>query len=328
MRLLSAFASVVAVAVTVAAQQDLTVGRAAGSPPRLAPTAHPAVPFDLSSMWYAPAASALTPALQGFVRGVKLLEDGSNAAAALPLVSAPELHNTQLADYARYYTGLALLALKRYDAADAVFAELTAREIEGHLPEDSAFRRAEGREGQKDFAGAAAIYESLVTRKLTQPQAAWLKLGLAADQANNRVRAIDALQHAFYDYPLSTESEAAGLALTRLGVTIDASNAAREYERGEALFRARRFSAARVAYERVREFMVGFERERRDLHLAACLVLSGHHREGRDGVKPSLDGALADEAAYYHLVATRGLGLKTEHAGLVRAMVEKFPNSP
>ena len=113
--------------VTVVAQQ------------RLAPTVHPPVPADLSSMWFATAAATtMEPALTNFVKGVRLLEDRDNAEAALPLVSAPALASTALADYARYYAGLSLLKLKRYAAADGAFAALAGRKIDGHLPEDAA----------------------------------------------------------------------------------------------------------------------------------------------------------------------------------------------
>ena len=156
---------------------------------RLAPTAHPPVPTDLSSMWFATAAgTSMGPALTNFVKGVRLLEDSDNAAAALPLVSAPALANTALGDYARYYTGMSLMKLSRYEAADTVFGELAARKIDGHLPEDAALRQAEVREAQKNFKGAVGVYESLVTRKLARPQVAWLKLGLAADQAGQPMR--------------------------------------------------------------------------------------------------------------------------------------------
>ena len=281
-------------------------------------------------MWFAPApgAATLSPVLTDFVRGVKLLEDQHNAAAALPLVSAAGLRSTPLADYARYYTGLALLQLNRYDAADGVFAELTTRDIEGHLPEDSAFRQAEGREARKDFTGAMVIYESLVGRRLAQPQTAWLKLGLAADGAGNRARAVEALQQAYYEYPLSLEADAAEQALTRLGFKVDAATAPREFARAETLFKAKRYSAAKVSYDRAKEFLTGQDRERRDLHYAACLVLNGHNREGRDALKPLLDGALGDEAKYYDLVAARAMGMKDEHVKFVRALIAQHPDSP
>lgn len=297
---------------------------------RLAPTAHPPVPVDLSGMWYAPAPSggALSPVLVGFVRGVRLLEEQNNAAAALPLVSAPALNSTPLADYARYYTGLALLQLDRFDAADGVFGQLTTRDIEGHLPEDSSFRQAEVREARRDYVGAVIIYESLVGRKLAQPQLAWLKLGMAAGAAGNRTRAIDALQRVYYDYPTSVEAEDASAALTRLDVASDPMFASREFARGEALFRARRWSAAKASYERAKKSLTGPEVDRLEVHLAACLVANGHHREGRDALKPLLDGPMGEEAAFHYLTATRALGLKDEHARLVRTFVDQHPTSP
>ncbi len=318
MKPLSILIAVAALAVTLSGQV------------RLVPTAHPPVPIDLSAMWYAPtqAGGALSPALANFVRGVRLIEEQSNAAAALPLVSAPALNSTPLADYARYYTGLALLRLERFDAADGVFAQLTTRDIEGHLPEDSSFRQAEGREARKDYLGAVVIYESLVGRKLAQPQLAWLKLGMAAERAGNRPRAIDALQRVFYDYPLSPEADEASAALARLGVTSDPSFASREFVRGEAMFKARRWSAAKASYERAKKSVNGPELDRLDVHLAACLVASGHSREGRDALKPLLDGPLADEAGFHYLTAVRALGQRDEHVRLVRAFVDLHPTSP
>ena len=297
---------------------------------RLAPTAHPPVPTDLSAMWYAPSqtGSTLSPVLADFVRGVRLLEEQSNAAAALPLVSAPALANTALADYARYYTGLALLRLARYDAADGVFAQLTTRDIEGHLPEDSSFRQAEGREARRDYVGAVVIYESLVGRRLAQPQLAWLRLGMAAEAAGNRPRAIEALQRVYYDYPTSSEADEASAALIRLDVASDPLFAAREFARGEALFKARRWSAAKASYERARKSLTGPDVDRLEVHLAACLVANGHFREGRDALKPLLDGPMVEEAAFHYLTAVRALGQKDEFARLVRAFVDLHPTSP
>ena len=64
-------------------------------------------------MWLVPAAGRPSsgPALTNFVRGVGLLEEDDRAAAALPLVSDGALSTTPVADYARYYTGLALMKL-------------------------------------------------------------------------------------------------------------------------------------------------------------------------------------------------------------------------
>src|SRR5687768_7195988 len=164
------------VGVTLSGEQLVIPGRAGtGVPAKLSPTAHPPVPADLSSMWLVPAQGAKPgPATTNFVRGVRLLEEDGKPAAALPLVTDKALLTTPLADYAHYYTGLALAKLERYREADKVLGNLAARKIEGHLPEDAAFLQAEVREAQKDYKGAMAIYESLITKKLARPQTAWL----------------------------------------------------------------------------------------------------------------------------------------------------------
>ena len=196
-------AAAVLAGVTLSASQLVVPGRAGTiTPAKLSATAHPPVPNDLASMWLVPEQNAkLGPALANFVRGVRLLEEEDRAAAALPLVSDGALSTTPVADYARYYTGLALTRLQRYAEADKVFGDLAARQIDGHLPEDAAFRLAEIRETQKDYKGAVSVYESLVLKKLAQPQLAWLRLGLAADLAGQPMRSVEALQRAYYDFP-------------------------------------------------------------------------------------------------------------------------------
>ena len=179
------FSGRVLAGVVLSAEQLVVPGRAGTPvPAKLSPTAHPPVPSDLPSMWLVPAQGAkLGPAMTNFVRGVRLLEEDEKPAAALPLVSDSALSTTPLADYARYYTGLALMKLERHSEADKVLGDLAARTIDGHLPEDAAFLQAEVREAQKDYKGAVAIYESLVARKLARPQT-----GMAAAGAGGRSR--------------------------------------------------------------------------------------------------------------------------------------------
>ena len=303
--------------VTVVAQQ------------RLAPTAHPPVPVDLSSMWFATAAATtMEPALTNFVKGVRLLEDRDNAEAALPLVSAPALASTALADYARYYAGLSLLKLKRYAAADGAFAALAGRKIDGHLPEDAALRQAEVRQAQRDFTGAVVIYESLVGRTLARPQVAWLQLGLTAGQAGQPARSVEALRRVYYDFPTSVEADTAAKELDRLTVEADAALAPKELARADALYRARRWSAARDSYEVVQPFVSGADRARVDVRIAGCDVGQGRFREGRDRVMPLIDGPSGEEAAFHLVVATRGLKQKDEHVKRSRAFVARYPASP
>ena len=316
--------------ISLSAAQLVVPGRAgAVTPARLAPTAHPPVPNDLSAMWLMPEQSTkLGPVLTNFVRGVRLLEEDNRAAAALPLVSDGALSTTPVADYARYYTGLALTKLDRLAEADSVFASLAMRPIDGHLPEDAAFRLAEIRETQKDYKGAVAVYESLVLKKLAQPHVAWLRLGLAADLAGQPMRSVEALQRAYYDYPTTAESDRAGEALDKQDVDLEAAFAPKELARAETLFQARRWTGAKASYERVKEFVTGNDRDRVAIRVAATDIAIGRYREGRDALRPYLSGPFADEANFHFVTATRGLKLKDEHISLSRTFLETFPTSP
>jgi soluble lytic murein transglycosylase len=299
------------------------------APIRLATTQHPQVPTDIESMWLVPRQQQqLTPVLANFVRGVRLLEDDKNAAAALPLVSVSALATTPVGDYARYYAGQALLQLERYEAADGVFAALASRDIDGHLPEDAAFAQAEARESLKDSRGAVVIYESLVGRKLARPHVAWLRLGKAAEAAGHEQRAVEALRRVYFDFPLSTEADEAEVALRRLNAGIDASLFPQELARAEALYRARRWAPAKASYERIKPFATAENLERVSVHLAASDVQLKKYKAGRDALGPHLEGAFGEEATYYFILATRGLGMKAEYERLTRAFVAASPASP
>ena len=318
------------IGVTLSGEQVAIPGRAGTVvPARLLPTAHPPVPAELSSMWLVPAQGAkLGPAMTNFVRGVRLLEEDDQPTAALPLVSDNALSTTPLADYARYYRGLALTKLDRYAEADRVLGDLASRQIEGHLPEDAALLQAEVREAQKDYRGAVAIYESLLARKLAQPQVAWLRLGLAANRAGLPMKSVDALQRAYYDYPTTPESDQAGAELDRQDVDVDARLAPKELARAETLFQARRWSNARSSYDKVKSLVAEADRDRVSVRLAATEIALGRHRDGRDALRPHLNGPLAEEANFHYVNATRGLNLKDQHRTAARAFVDKFPASP
>lgn len=301
----------------------------APAPLRLSPTAHPPVPSDLSSMWLLPEQSSrLGPALTNFVRGVRLLEDEDRPAAALPLLSDAGLSTTAVADYARYYTALALVRLSRYDEASRILSELAARNIDGHLPEDAAFKLGDVLELQKDFKAAVAVYEGLTAKKLAQPQLAWLRLGLAADEAGQPMRSVEALRRVYYDFPTTAEAERAGEALDKQDVGLDEAFASKELARADALFQARRWAPAKKSYERVKRFIDGSDRDRVLVRTAACDVALGRFREGRDALRAYLNGPLAEEANFHFVTATRGLKLASEHEQLARAYVAKFAASP
>jgi soluble lytic murein transglycosylase len=321
----------VAVGVTLSGSQLVVPGRAGApaTPAKLSPTAHPPVPKDLASMWLVPEQGArLGPALTNFVRGVKLLEDDDRASAALPVLSDGALSTTPVAEYARFYQGMALMRLSRYAEAQSVLSDLASRPIEGHLPEDAAFKLAEIYEAQKDYKAAVGVYESLVTKKLAQPHVAWLRLGLAADLAGRPLRSVEALQRAYYDYPATAEADRAADALDKQDVDLDEKFAPKELARAETLFQGRRWAAAKKSYDRVKPFVTGADRDRVEMRIAAADIALGRYREGRDAIRPFLDGPLAEEATFHYVASIRGLNLKDEHIDQARAFVDKFPASP
>ena len=302
---------------------------------RLDPTPHVPVPATLEAMWYARDARTLPVAseLAGLARGVKMLdESGDTAAAALPLVSAPGLAKTDVAEYARYYQGLALQRLNRLDEAEAAFASVASRRDPSALPEAAAFRQAEIREAKSDFAGAVAIYESLLQRSPAAPQIALVKLAVDASAAGDRDKAIAAARRVIGEFTLSSEAAEAERLLDRLnGFSLETASAATtELERAHALFKARKWDQARAAYERVRDAGAsGANGELIVFRLAQIQAATGQHRPAREVFRRYVGhDALGEEAAYGLVNAARALGTEDEARDLARDFVSHYPASP
>jgi len=312
------------------AQGPSPAAQAGAGATRLQPTAHAAVPAELSGLWYAPQpGAALTPALAGFVKGVRLLDEENKPDPALPLLSQPALTSTPLADYARFYTARALLALRRYAEAEAVFAGLAASGSEGHLPEDAALGQAEAREAQLDFGGAVSVYQQLLQRKLAAPHVVLWRLAVAAQRNGDQPGAVAAYRRVYFEYPLSTEAGQAEEGLTGLNAwAADDAEAALELKRADALFQARRWSGARASYERARHGAQGTERDRIAVRLAACDVQLRRFRPALEPLKGQRAGASSDEATFYYLSALRGVGDREEYEREVRVFADGRRDSP
>lgn len=299
------------------------------------PTVHPPVPATLSDMWLAPAEQdpRAKTMYAGFLRGVQLLEESGDAAAAYPLVSASALASTPVAAYARHYTGLALLQLGRLEGAEATFAALAARDSEGFLREESALRLGEVRETRGDRGGALEAYETLLKRsRPSSPATVLLRIATLAEGADRASRAVEAYQQIYREYPLTPESSQAEIALTRLrGWDIDApERQAQELARADTLFRARRWASARAAFERLRDVGSKDDRELVDIRLAAIEVLSAEpNRSTRDVLRrySTADEPRAEEARFYLLAATRQAGDAALFEQLTRQYVQTYPRS-
>ena len=81
-------------------------------------------------------------------------------------------------------------------------------------------------------------------------------------------------------WPAASDAEEAGESLGRLGALEAETTFERELARADALFDARRWTAAHRAYEGVFARTSGEERDRVDLRLGLTDVHSGRHRQG------------------------------------------------
>ncbi len=299
---------------------------------RLTPNPHPVVPATLQSMWYARRTEAVSSGpLGNFARGVQLLDEYLSPQEALPLVSASALAKTDVADYSRYYTGIALQRLDRLDEADAAFAAVAARKIAGQLPEAALYRQAEIREARKDFAAAAAIYERLLQVDVASPQIVLVKLGASSSAAGNRARAMEAYRRVLQEFTLSAEAAEAEELLDQLGgLTLDTSDAvSAELGRADALFKARKWDQARRAFERVQYRLNPQDTDRVTLRLAQVQAANGQHRNARDVFRRFVNHTTLAVEAHYALVAsTRALGEDDEFKDLTDDFVGRHPTHP
>jgi soluble lytic murein transglycosylase len=284
-------------------------------------------------MWYAPASSGRSSdAVTRLARGVQLLDEGGNAAEALPLINNPAVFKTEVGDYARYYAGMALQQLDRLDEADAAFAVVAARKVDAQLPESALYRRAEIREARQDFAGAVAIYDQLLARQPASPQVALVKMASAAASAGDSSRAIDLHRRVLREFPLSAEAAEAERLLAELGgfALETAADVEVELGRAEALFDARRFDRARSAFARVNGRLSGEDQHRVAVRLAQIDVALGQPRLARDVFRRYVGHKtmLGIDAQYGMLAAARAMGQHTEANTLTEDFVARYPDHP
>jgi soluble lytic murein transglycosylase len=294
-----------------------------------APTAHAPVPPRLDAMWYAPSGSASTGIVVNLARGVQLLEEDGKAAEALPLVGNAALAKTAVAEYAKYYEGLALQQLERYEEADAAFASIVARPGTSQLPESALYRRAEIAEARKDFAGAITLYERILANTNATPQVALVKLGAAAESAGDRERAIAAHRRVLREFTLTAEAAEAERMLEGLdGFDLTTAAAvAEELGRAEALYKGRRFDRAGEAYARVRERLEGDDHHRATLRLAQIQARQGQHRQARETFRRYINHpTLGVDAQFGMLAAARALGDQREANALTEDFVARYPD--
>ncbi len=287
------------------------------------PTAHPAVPRDLASLWLVPDARPVPPLLlKNFTRGIELVE-AESFDEARPLLAAPALAKTPVADYARYYT--ALIDLRRGEAVRArdAFHAIVATQPAGVLGEWALVGEAMAAEQAGDFPAAAALYETLSKNKPEEPDTVLLGYARTLAASGNRQRALQAYRDLYYGYPTSDVAGDARAQMTTLGAAA-AKDDARELVRAEALFSARRYADAQAAFEAL-PARSGDERELVALRIAECHHYLGRHRQAIAALQPYLSGAKREaEARFFHLTATRALGDHASYVAAAKALASEF----
>jgi soluble lytic murein transglycosylase len=304
-------------------------------PAALTSTPRPRLPGASSPIWLVPdavAVASVPKAAAGFASAVRLFAAGKFA-EALPLFTAPALADTPLAAYATYYGGLCSLNLSSAADARAAFAGVRASRASGFVVEAATGREADAAAAQGDHAASAALYEELARSKTASPDSILLSLGQAHKAAGDRTRAAQAFSRLYYEIPTSDLASSAAAELARLEDVLpskrSADRMALELGRAERLFSAKRYQPARQAFESLEPLVTGDDAERVTIRLAECDHFLRRYRQARERLAPLLEtGSRRDEARFYFLSATRGLGLRDEYVALARALIEQFPNSP
>ena len=321
----------------VQAQDAVNGGGRTGELARLAPTQHPPLPAQLSQYWLVPAAGPAAThagrpaddATARLARGVALLADG-NAAAALPLVSSPDVANTPLAGYAQYYTGVALSELSRLADADATLTAVAQKTSDGYLRELAVARLADVAIARQDASRAEDVLEDLSDEKLGVPEEVFLRLARAEEAIGHRDHALDAYRRIYYDFPLSAQAADAERGLERLGVPSLSvpETFGRELRRAEQLFAARRWAQARAAFVGLSRAAQGDNRQLVAVRIGEADYYLDRYHDARTALAPLLDGGPREaEARFFHLTATYAAGDRDSYLRLARGLVADHPTS-
>jgi soluble lytic murein transglycosylase len=309
---------------------EVPAGIAAG----ITTTKHPPLPAHPSQYWLAPelapgpAANTGTGASR-LARGAVLV-DARDFAAGLPLVQSANLKSTPLAAYGRYYAGMALLGLRRFQDADDEFDAIDD-DVDGYLREAVPLRRAEIALALGDADDAVDLLDDLADEEsLNAPEEVLLRLALALEAAGEREKAVKTYQRVYYEFPLSTQSADAQNGIERLQTPalIPAERFRLELDRAEQLFAARRWAQVRPAYVALARAAIADDAELAAIRIAECDYHLDRYRASREALRPYLRGGAREaEARFYYLAATRALGDRTTYVTLARDLITDHPDS-
>jgi soluble lytic murein transglycosylase len=299
----------------------------------LVATAHPPLPAEPSLYWFVPEGAGgrstrgLDAAARRLAQGAQFIADG-NFNAGLELISAPDLGDRNLANYATYYRGVAQLGLGRYDEAITTLSLLATRPLDGALKELTTLQLAEAALARGTAERVEGALAQLTLDKLANPEDVWLMRARVEDAAGHRTHALEAYRKLYYDYPLSTQAASAPVAIGRLRSDDQLETFDRGLARAERFYSAKRYADAKAAFTALSPADAD-SRELVALRIAESTYYMGQRRQAREALRPMLDSpSRAAEARYVTSLAAKALG---DHSGYVkqtRDLVDDFPSSP
>jgi len=302
-------------------------------PAGITTTKHPPLPGHPSLYWLAPELAARPAAnpdtgATRLARGAMLI-DNRDFVSGLPLVQSANLKSTPLAAYARYYTGVALLGLRRFEDADDEFDAID--DVDGYLREAVPLRRAEIALALGHADDAVDTLDDLADEEaLNAPEEVLLRLAQALEAAGEREKAVKTYQRVYYEFPLSTQSADAQGGIERLqtAALIPAERFRLELDRAEQLFAARRWAQARPAFLALAKAATADDAELAAIRIAECDYHLDRYRASREALRPYLrGGAREPEARFYYLSATRALGDRATYVTLARDLITDYPET-
>lgn len=294
-------------------------------------TEHPLPPLSAAEAWLVPDLDEpVPPADRPIVKASGLFARG-RFAEVLALLPEGALEGSPLAAWAAYYRGLALVRLGRAAEAAGVFDAILAQRPEGYLAEGAALAAVDVAESMGDTRRSLALLQALAGGTPAAPDEVLKRLAEVASKAGEGGVARSAWVRLYYEFPLSPHASLAEPAVEEVRAAAAdraAEVLARDIDRAERLFAARRWRDARAAFERLRAAATGDRHELADLRVAECDYYLGKHRAALDRLAPYLECASRRaEAWFFYALALRGLGRVDEYVARSQRLVAAFPDS-
>jgi soluble lytic murein transglycosylase len=296
------------------------------------PTAHPPIPRTAAEAWLVPGAEIVPTASERVLSEVLRRLGAADAAKAGGGV--PDLPETSpLTDWAIYASGVSLSRSGKPADAMRVLEPLLTRSPESAVVELAARACADAAEAAGDLPRAVHVLATLAERPNGAPDDTLKRLADVASKSGEGGRARAAWLRIYYEHPLSPHAPLAEPLAAEARAAATAGPAAqevlaRDLARAEALFGARRFADARVAFERLLSTATGDAREVADLRVAECDYHLRRYPAAASRLEPWLrTGSRQAEARFYYASTLRSVGRADEFVTQVRALARDMPDS-